>query len=388
MVSPLKVLIVIESHAKGAGGGPIYWSYLSKGLRRKGHEVKILSGFTPGISFASPNTVGILPVGVDLRSRSPMTLLHRLVFGVRMIPAVRDFARKWRPDIIHTVPPIVSEAALRAGKDIKVPVIASVLSHIEAQWSVLESIPFRLALLRWLERYALTRPFSRIICLTQRSRTILLSEGVPQNKLVHIPNAVDVEKFNPNVESTLREQLQIPSNSIVIGYAGTLTRDKGVKQLLQAFAKLDESTDHHLFIAGEGSDRAFLEKFVQQKTLRNVIFLGALDHELMPSFMKSLDICIIPSLTEVFPTSMLEALATGTPVMATSVGGVAEILEHDVGILLPNAEPNTIVKLLNQWMNQPERLHQLGHMGRNYVMKNHTWEQASLLIEEVYQECL
>jgi len=384
----VKVLMVVESHAKQAGGGPMYWAQLSKGLIQRGHEVVILSGTPKNGEFASPNTVGLLPVRLNLRSRSLSTLLSRYVFRRRFVPGVRAFAREWRPNVIHTVPPIASEAALRAGSELGVPVIASVLSHVEEQWTHLEPGPGRSRLFRYLESRGYRRPFSRIICLTRRSEEILVGEGVPVERIVYVPHAVDVTRFHSKVEARFRHQLKLSVDAFVVGYAGALTQDKGFDQLLEAMTRLKSVKHLHLLVAGGALSQHKWEEFVKEAGLSHVHFLGQLDHQNMPGFMASLDLFVIPSLAETLPTSLLEALATSTPVMASAVGGVAEFLHSDWGITMESPEPEAIAEILESWLPRRTELQAMGSRGEAYVHEHHNWNRTTELTEGVYLSCL
>ncbi len=380
--------MVVESHVKQAGGGPMYWAQLSEGLIQRGHEVIILSGTPKDGEFASPNTVGLSPVRSNLRSRSLSTLLSRYFFRRRFIPGVQAFAREWRPDVIHTVPPIASEAALRAGSELGVPVIASVLSHVEEQWTHLESGPVRSRLFRYLESRGYRRPFSRIICLTHRSEQILVSERVPAERIVYVPHAIDVTRFHSKVEARFRHQLKLPADAFIVGYAGALTRDKGFEQLLEAMTQLKSLNNLHLLVAGGALSPRKWEEFVEEAGLRFVHFLGQLDHQDMPSFMASLDLYVIPSFAETLPTTLLEALATGTPVMATEVGGVTEFLRSQWGITLESPEAECIAQAVDEWKARRAELGKMGKLGQRYVRDHHNWERTSELTEGVYQACL
>ncbi len=379
---------MVESHSKRAGGGPVYWASLSKWLIRRGHDVIILSGIERGSPFASPNTIGLLPVKSNLRQRSLSTLISRMKFAIRLINPVRSYAQSWQPDIIHTVPPIASEAALRAGIATKVPVIASILSHVEEQWQTLEDLSYRVALFRTLERRSIRRPFAKIICLTQRSQRVLQAEGIEPERLVHIPHAIDTEKFTKGVYPHFRKQLQLGPDSFVLGYAGALTRDKGIHHLLNAMATLQHRQNLHLLLAGEGEERPYFEQLIRSQKIRNVAFLGAIEHDAMPAFMASLDLYVVPSYTETLPTSVLEALATGTPVMATGVGGTAEFLQNKLGVVIPQPDAKIIAEMIDKWMDRKRELKQMGERGYQQVMKEHTWEKTSLLTERVYEKCL
>ncbi|MFX1244864.1 MAG: glycosyltransferase family 4 protein [Promethearchaeota archaeon] len=383
----MKILMVVEAHVKGAGGGPMYWAQLSEHLVRRGHQVQILSGFKPDSEFVSPNTVGLIPIRGDLRSRSGWTLLSRYWFRKRFVPVVRTFVEQWQPDIIHTVPPIASEAALRAGVALDIPVVASILSHVEAQWSQLEPNWLRAYLFRQLELRAIHRPFRRIICLTRRSQQVLQAEGIPEARIVYVPHAVDTEKFGSKAVARFRTQLALSDETFVIGYAGVLSREKGTFQLFEAMARLANLHNLALLVAGEPLPSR-RRPLALRKAFRNVYFLGRVEHEDMPAFMASLDLFIIPSWTETLPTTLLEALATGVPVMASAVGGIKEFLKNRLGIILPSLRTEDIVQGLNAWMPRREDLEAMGQAGQRYVREHHNWKRTSELTEGVYQACL
>jgi len=269
-----------------------------------------------------------------------------------------------------------------------VPVVASVLSHVEAQWSALEPQRLEAALFRRLEHWAIDRPFSRIICLTQHSRRVLLAEGIPAERLVYVPHAIDTRKFGPGALATVRAQLRLERDAFVVGYAGALTRDKGVDQLIRACARLQHRSQLRLLIAGEGADRRAFEDRGLALRRRNVIFLGALAYEDMPGFMASLDLYVMPSLTETLPTTVLEALGTGTPVMSTGVGGIAEFLQNGLGIVLRDPRADTIAGAIDQWLDRRDELRQMGSIGQRRVLSQHSWDTTGPLTEEVYQQCL
>lgn len=384
----MKILMVVESHTKQAGGGPIYWSQLSEWLIRLGHEVTILSGIPQEGEYASPNTIGLIPVQSDLRSRSVSTLIRRYFFQKRLAPAVRAFVQQWQPDIIHSVPPVASDAALRAGNEFNIPVVVSILSHVEAQWSKIERGRFRSWLFRNLESRSIHRSFSKIICLTQRSERVLLNEGLSKELVVYVPHAVDTERFNPQVSPRYRTELGLPSDRLVLGYAGAISQDKGIEPLLRAVTQLSIEQDFHLLIAGAKPSLGKLWNRIKSLRLDNVTFLGTLDHTDMPCFMASLDLYVIPSYTETLPTTLLEALATETPVLATAVGGVKDFMQDRFGIMIAAPQEKLIIQALKDWRNRKPKLKTMGSAGRQFVVEHYNWEKSSKLTEGVYQACL
>jgi glycosyltransferase involved in cell wall biosynthesis len=239
---------------------------------------------------------------------------------------------------------------------------------------------------RFLESRALKGSYSRIICLTHRSEQVLAAEGIAADRLMYVPHAVDVTRFHSGVAPELRRQLKLSSESLVVGYAGALTREKGFDQLLDAMKQLKGDNDVILLVAGEESAKDKWQEVADELT--EVYFLGRLEHQSMPGFMTSLDLFVIPSLTETLPTTLLEALATGTPVMATPVGGISEFLQDEWGILLESPESSSIVSAVEEWRLRRRELEKMGKRGQRYVREHHNWERTGQLTERVYQSCL
>jgi glycosyltransferase involved in cell wall biosynthesis len=207
-------------------------------------------------------------------------------------------------------------------------------------------------------------------------------------RIVYVPHAVDVTRFHSKVEAYFRHQLKLSADAFIVGYAGALTRDKGVDQLLEAMTRLKSFKNVHLLVAGGALSHHKWEEFVKEAGLRQVHFLGQLYHQDMPGFMASLDLYVIPSFAETLPTTLLEALATGTPVMATGVGGVTEFLQSQWGITLESPEAEYIAQALEEWQTRRSELRQMGKVGQQYVRDHHNWERTVELTEGVYQACL
>ena len=127
-------------------------------------------------------------------------------------------------------------------------------------------------------------------------------------------------------------------------------------ELLQAFtAVADRFTEHQLVIAGDGAMRDLMMQSIQKQGIADrVVLLGNVMHKELPALMQYASLVVLPSYHEGVPNVLLESMAAGTPVVATAVGGIPEIVEQDVtGILVPSAEPVMLAEALKQALQKP-----------------------------------
>jgi glycosyltransferase involved in cell wall biosynthesis len=170
--------------------------------------------------------------------------------------------------------------------------------------------------------------------------------GIESSKIVIIPNGVDLKRFSDQEKSMMLDGA--PS----ILYLGGLFRRKGVDILIKAVAKAKAKLPGiRLHLVGSGSFGEYLEELaINEKIDKQVIFWGHADYAVIPEYYKSADICVFPSRYEPFGIVVLEAFASGKPVVASCVGGISEtVSDGKNGILVkpndPRALSNAIVKL-------------------------------------------
>ena len=166
-------------------------------------------------------------------------------------------------------------------------------------------------------------------------------------------NAVNLDEFYPNSESRLsyRARYGIPEDVIVILFSGRLEEIKRVDRIIGAMRHLAAGPGNfRLYIVGNGSLRQELEsQAVREGVVENVSFLGAIPHQQMPEFYNMADLLVLPSEMEGTPMVLLEALACGTPVVATNVGGIPDIINNGVnGYAIDAPEPASLAGAISR----------------------------------------
>jgi glycosyltransferase involved in cell wall biosynthesis len=180
----------------------------------------------------------------------------------------------------------------------------------------------------WLDKFSL-RFCKKIIAVSEEIKSDLVRSGIAESSIVVIQNAVQNSYhvgFYENERLRRRQLLQIGKDEFVIGYVGRLSEEKGVRYLIEAGLILKgKGIPFRIIVVGDGPERKVLEDLAKGKDLgERIIFVGFQgDAE---NWMTAMDVFVLPSLTEGTPMALLEAMACGIPVVASSVGGVPRVV--------------------------------------------------------------
>lgn len=173
----------------------------------------------------------------------------------------------------------------------------------------------------------------KVVAVSEPLKQKIIEMGIAKEKIVVIPNGVNTQHFKPMDQRQCREHLHLSLDKKYVIFIGNLTPVKGVKYLIEAFQYLPK--DIILNLIGDGELQAQLEQRVKELNFSDRInFIGRVSHDAVPYWMNAADIFCLPSLNEGCPNVVLEALACKTPVVATKVGAIPELLPtEDYGIL-------------------------------------------------------
>lgn len=193
-------------------------------------------------------------------------------------------------------------------------------------------LPFRIFL--WIRNYFLIHA-NAFTAISTDIKTEYLSVGVSKASIFNIPNCVDTSRFFPTTQEEkirLRNKLEIPLDSIVVIYTGRLVTYKGLPFLLEVWKDIQgEIGNIKLFLVGTGgldihNCEQDLKKFVKMNFLENSVhFTGNISN--VPDYLKASDIFVFPTEDDALPSSLLEAMACGLPVISTPVGAIKTIIK-------------------------------------------------------------
>jgi teichuronic acid biosynthesis glycosyltransferase TuaC len=233
--------------------------------------------------------------------------------------------------------------------------------------------------LRPLIRWTLHRA-DRVICVCMALQSIALRLNVPNDRVVVIPNGVDLKFFHPIDKTEARLTLSVLPNAEVILAVAELTPRKGHQVLIQAVSRLcGKFPKLQLFIIGEGDLGGALQREVSALGLERQVFLkGAVKNEELFRWYSAADLTCLPSSREGLPCALLESLACGTPVVATAVGGTPELVNsQNLGVLVQQD-----VFSISNGLEQALQINWNRAVLTRHV-RRYTWEQTAVETERV-----
>lgn len=222
----------------------------------------------------------------------------------------------------------------------------------------------------------------KYIALTEFAKQKFIMGGLPSEKIVVKPNFVETDAGFSSADETRNYVL----------YVGRLSEEKGIMTALKAWSKLGSSRHNHEFIViGEGPLQSAAKRYASEQRLNSVKFLGQQPLSSVLEWMKFARALLFPSLLyETFGKSMIEAFSVGTPVIASGLGALAEVVDDGVtGFHCTVARPESLAERLQKLFTLPENQYsQMRKNARNAYERRYTPEINMSLLESVYEECL
>lgn len=237
------------------------------------------------------------------------------------------------------------------------------------------------------ERLMASLAYRVVGCSEHTSNQLIRYEKIPRSKVLTIPNGIDGSRFETDLDvREARRALGVPEGvGPVIGLAVRLSDQKGISYLLNAIPRvLTEYPGIVLLIAGDGERRHDLEKEANHLGIdQHVMFCGP--RKDIPTFLRALDLYVLPSIWEGLPMVILEAMAAGCPVIATDVGGNATaIVDGVTGRLVEPRDPVALAGAIVDLLNSPERMLSYAQKAKQRFLEEFTAETMARRYETLY----
>jgi glycosyltransferase involved in cell wall biosynthesis len=324
-----------------------------------------------------------LPFLEEAKKRKIKTLSIKHHFRYDPAPIVQFFSllKQHRVDLIQTHGHKANFTAFILTRFLDLPWIAFVHGWTDEDWKI--------RAYNRLDKFLLKSP-DRLVAVSKELALKLYAMKIPQEKIRVIYNAVlkdGIPKSNPPIE--VRKEFGIPAENKLLGVVGRLSQEKGQIFFLEAFLKLVENYPQvTALIVGEGPDEKKLKEYCFSKKLDlKVVFTGY--QKDMTSIYNSLDLVILPSLSEGMPNVALEGMLFGKPVIGTRVGGTPEvIIDRKTGVLVPPKNVTSLADSILELLNDENKMRAYSESSRAFVQENFSLEKRVKSIVELYRELL
>ncbi len=374
MMKPtLCIAMIIQAYLPHVGGAERQLAALAPLLRQRGVEIQVITRRYPGMS--EYEMIDGVPV-YRLPIPGPKAVAS-LVFTLSAL----SLLNRLKPDLIHAhelLSPTTTAAA--AKRWLGIPVVAKVLRG--GMLGDLAKLQRGFGGVRRMT--AFKRLVDGFIVISQEIEQELLLWGVPTAKRFFIPNGVDTHRFKPVSPATkqlLRPRLGLPQGPVAL-YTGRFVAEKCLDQLISVWPQVRVIFPQaHLLLAGSGPQEAALRRMAGD----GVMFLGQVE-DVLP-YLQAADLFVLPSATEGLSNAMLEALATGLPVVATEVGGAPDVIKHrESGWLVLPRQADDLANALITLFNLEEMRLNLGAKGRRKVVAEYSLEATADRLVALYQQ--
>ncbi|WP_199620939.1 glycosyltransferase family 4 protein [Paenibacillus alkalitolerans] len=378
----MKNILYIQPYASHVGGVDTVLLQLVQGLdKTKYRPYVVLPAPSPYVEKyeAAGAKVLFCTLAVFGKPTDAMYYARNAVNLLRSIASLRKIVKDYKIDLIHSHKMELIGGNI-VGKLLRIPTMQTVHELPRNPLAAYKFVGY------------LNHLFNdRVIVLCDRSKTMFQWGKRESDKLIKIYNGIDIPRDNPAKGTVLREELGLaPEDKIVITVA-RLSPMKGIEYLLKAACLLQNTNPEIKFIVvGDvafDTEREYKEQllaFANQNDLKNVYFLGL--RRDVPNLLRQADLFVLPSVYDIFPTVILEAMCAELPIVATDVGGVPEMVTKETGILVPSEDELAIQKaILEIFSSNPK---ELGKAGKKLVQQSFTRQKYVDRTTAVYEELM
>jgi glycosyltransferase involved in cell wall biosynthesis len=305
------------------GGLETVVSTLAAAQRRAGHTVVVaptLSGPGDGWNFAA----SLEHADVEL---VPLTVPRRGYLRERSL--IRGLCRSRGVNIVHTHGYRSDIVGGHAGHESNVPIVTTVHGFTGGGW---KNRGYEV-----LQRFVFRR-FDAVVAVSRPQADELRASGVPARRLHIVPNALAAHPA-PLTRADARRALNLPVDGMLAGWVGRVSREKGVDVFIDALSSIDDRVIQGA-ILGEGPERGTEAARAESIAPGRFLWLGAVPDA--ARYFAAFDLFVMSSRAEGLPMVLLEAMAAGTPIVTTNVGGIPDLLSPAEGVLVAPEDPKAL----------------------------------------------
>lgn len=373
------------------GGISPHVYYLSKSLARNGAKVYVVTCDFPG---APQHEVvdGVQVLRIDsYKNPSPdfATWVYLMNVNMQKEAAALVDSLGGKIDVFHAHDWLVATAGIGLKHVFRKPLFATMHSteigrrngiHFDYERMIHET-----------EAWLTYEAWKVICCSDYMVSHVRWAFGLPEDKLVMVPNGVNTEVYAGHGEDLreFRSKFALPEEKIVL-FVGRLVYEKGVHVLVNAVPKVLEKANAKFIIVGNGYMKEQLSGLVKSRGLAHkVLFTGFVDDETLRKLQRCADVSVVPSLFEPFGIVALEAMAARSPVVVSDTGGLSEIVEHDVsGVKVYVNDPDSLAWGINRVLTDNGFANWLRTNAFKKVQEKYNWDKIGQQTSNTFRTVL
>lgn len=391
----------IEIGREEAGGQNVYVRQVGEALAQLGWQVDMFSRRVSAdqetIVEHSSNcrTIRLTAGPVEFVSRD---------HGFQYLPEFVDQLIKFQKeaginyDLVHTNYWLSGWVGMELKKRLGIKQVHTYHSLGVIKYKTIENIPL-VASQRLLVEKEILETVERIVATSPQEQEHMRSLVSQKGEIDIIPCGTDIQQFGSVTREAARTRLEIDPEAKVVLYVGRFDPRKGIETLVRAVreSKFYESKQLQLIIGGgctpgnsDAKERDRIAGIVNELGMDECTSLpGCLSREILPSYYAAADVCVVPSHYEPFGLVAIEAMACGTPVVASDVGGLQfTVVNEETGLLVPPQNVPAFNHAIDQILSHPQWQQELGKAAKKRVIDKFSWHGVASQLDKLYTQLL
>lgn len=377
----LAVLMVIENYLPGTGGTECQLSALAGELRARNVQVEVL---TEQFHPEWPLLEEIAGTRVHRLPYPKIRLLGTVILLFRACLFLLTQGRRFPIFHVHTVS-FLAVLTVLVGHALGKAVVLKAAGGWELEQGVLN--PTHQQQLLYRTMLIILRHADTWIAISTHLRRAMEAAGIPQERIVMIPNGVDTKRFAPVRHHTPPAQRAAAAPRVV--FVGRLVKEKALPVLLQAWALVHQRIpDARLDLVGTGPLEQELQALTAHLRLAATVCFRGFHEDVIP-FLQAANVFVLSSYVEGLANTLLEAMAMSLPVVATRISGSEDVVVHgETGLLVPSGDAAALAWALCEILAAPERAIAMGQRARQRVMEFCSLEHVTTAYIHLYEQLL
>ncbi|MGB3510470.1 MAG: glycosyltransferase family 4 protein [Microcoleaceae cyanobacterium] len=395
-------------HPELIGIAPLMTEF-AEGLVKSGHKVRVVTAMPnfperkihdeyKGKFFLTENINGVTIQRSYIYAKPNPGLFARLMLdGSFIISSLWQLFNGWQPEVIFvTIPPLLTPLPVNFySLFYNCPIVFNVqdiVSEAAIRVGLVKEGSWIIRLIQAVEQMAY-RKASKISVIAEGFRDKLLDQGVPESKIIYIPNWVDIDFIRPlEKNNSFRTKHHLEGKFVAL-YSGNIALTKALPIVIKAAAILKDIPNIAFVIVGEKNALSLLQKYCEEYKAENVLLLPFVPREKLPEMLSAADVGLVVQKRIVtqfnLPSKIPVILASGRPIVASvpDTGTAMKVVKDSGGgVVVPPEDPQALADAVLDLYQNPEKTQTFGQQGRIYTEKNFSLEAALDKYKKLFDE--